>query len=163
MRTIAKYLVLAVLASAFLYCADKVSGQLDGSTGSDSTLSPDAYAFVAAVFVAATLVDGAIQRQDGGTTPGTCTPCLRRTVYSGTLDASGCARFTIPQWDPDDPPVMDGRWQRSQDHPTHPGWWSLMIPSFDDAGVAQVGCCDASSSVCTSEYAGRPYRVVVVK
>jgi hypothetical protein len=90
--------------------------------------------------------------------------CLTRTVYSGTLDASGYAEFTIQDWDPDDPSNVTF-YRRFPADWAHPSTWVKQSGvnglRISDDGLALIGCSRGAD--CWPDDYPREYRVVVIK
>lgn len=145
MRTIAKYTLIVVASTFLLYCVGY-------GPGGDGGLRTDAIA------------------QDAGGSDGgvcdcepRCAQCLTRTVYSGTLDASGHAEIIIPNWDPNDPPSITFYQRIPEPYLTPPSWkkGSDLSMLITDQGLAIVGCHRGYE--CWPDNDLREYRVVVIK
>jgi hypothetical protein len=150
MRAVLKYLCVAVLASILVYCVHEVTNHPDGSPG------PDARAQDAAMIMDGTVPDGAVP--DAGVIPAQCDPCLRRTVYAGTLDDLGYASIQLPDFDLADPPSIVAYYK---DLGYFDAPWRSLPAKFSDQGNLEIGC-QAGVPAC-EQYATYSYRVVVIK
>ena len=150
MRTIAKYTLIVAASTLLLYCVGSGPG-LDGGLRTDA-IAQDAGGG-----------DGGVCNTCVCDCEPRCAQCITRTVYTGTLDASGYAELIIPNWDSNDPPSITFYQRLPPLYLTPPSWkkgtdQGILIT---DDGLAIVGCHRGYD--CWPDGDIREYMVVVIK